>query len=538
MEIAIIGGGPRGISILERLTAATPATPLRIHVIDAVQPGVGEIWRTDQTRILCMNTLAGEVTLFTEPGASVRLPVREGPTLFEWAGGAWPAASHPPRAVYGEYLHWVYTWVLEHLPDNVTVIEHTDRVVGIDGTTLQLASGRSITASRIVYAGGWLRTEDTPAPRRVAPDNPVAQDYSGIPAGADVLVRGLGMGFFDTMALLTLGHGGSFHPHPDGSNRLRYQPSGEEPRLIVTSRRGYPYLPKPDYSGELPPPATLANTRRVAGQLRDQPSIDFGASVLPAIMEDARLAYNPAVSAAEFKQVLERVASPWGAPGTLESITELVVEELRGDIAEAALGAASPLKSALREIGAARKTVTLLGAGGRYTPDSMRSSFKDFMAFARLVGSGPPAFRSRELLALVEAGIVRFAGRAESLDGSFRLRSRDLVAPVHADYLIEARLPAPDIRRTADPVLQDLLAQGRIRPFCLRNGSPTAAIDVEVSTGRVFHRDGTVDEAFHVAGIPLNTLIGFTTISPVPGTDAPMLQETDRVARSLLGWQG
>lgn len=536
MEIAIIGGGPRGISILERLTAMPPAEPLRIHFIDAVQPGAGEIWRTDQTRILCMNTLAGEVTLFTEPGASVRLPVREGPTLFEWADGTWPAGSHPERAVYGEYLRWVYAWVLEHLPDHVTVIEHTDRVVRIEGETLELASGRSITASRIVYAGGWLRTEDTPVPRRVAPNNPVDQDYSGIPAGADVMVRGLGMGFFDTMALLTLGRGGRFTEA--GGGKLRYVASGREPRLIVTSRRGYPFLPKPEYGGELPPPAVLANTRRVTRELRDRPSIDFGAEVLPAIMEDARLAYDPQASAAEFAQVLERVAAPWGAPGTLESITELIADGLRGDIAEAARGAASPLKAALREIGAARKSITLLGAGGRYTPDSMRSTFKDFMAFARLVGSGPPAFRSRELLALVEAGIVRFAGRAESLSGSFSLRSRDLTQPVHAEYLIEARLPAPDIRRTADPVLRDLLEQGRIRPFCLSNDSPTASIDVEISTGRVIHRDGTVDETLHMAGIPLNTLIGFTTISPVPGTDAPMLQETDRVARSLLGWQG
>lgn len=86
--LAVVGAGPRGISVIERIAAAlrerpTP-TPLTIHVIDDAEHGAGRIWETDQSRTLCMNTLAARVTLFTEPGSTVTAPVVEGPTQYEW----------------------------------------------------------------------------------------------------------------------------------------------------------------------------------------------------------------------------------------------------------------------------------------------------------------------------------------------------------------------------------------------------------------------------------------------------------------------
>src|SRR5690606_39397101 len=53
--------------------------------------------------------------------------------------------------------------------------------------------------------------------------------------GEDVIVRGMGLGFIDVMALLTEGRGGSFtpDPRPGEPGRLHYLPSGREPRLWV-----------------------------------------------------------------------------------------------------------------------------------------------------------------------------------------------------------------------------------------------------------------------------------------------------------------
>ncbi|MGV2480165.1 UNVERIFIED_CONTAM: hypothetical protein IGO34_25520, partial [Salmonella enterica subsp. enterica serovar Weltevreden] len=97
-----------------------------------------------------------------------------------------------------------------------------------------------------------------------------------IPAHARVLVRGMGLNYFDVQTLLTIERGGSFVDAgtSDGagtsdagasaaesaaesdawsdnsatstaSGTVRYLPSGKEPALFLGSRRGIPYRSKP-----------------------------------------------------------------------------------------------------------------------------------------------------------------------------------------------------------------------------------------------------------------------------------------------------
>ena len=265
--IAIVGAGPRGISLVERLAAhlrATPLhSPLRLHIIDDAPLGAGRIWDTEQTRTLCMNTLAGAVTLFTEPGSTTTAPVLEGPILYEWIQllrGERPDIapaklelydSHPPReglaasfaeelaqtrpesnpsrALYGAYLEWVFKVALAQLPENVDVVQHRARALSVEERgeqdAIKLSDGTTVTADATVLAYGWQVPALNESERALAeaadsglhwvrPDNPVEQPVSEVPAGEKVLVRGLGMGFFDVMALLTIDRGGEFVEDP------------------------------------------------------------------------------------------------------------------------------------------------------------------------------------------------------------------------------------------------------------------------------------------------------------------------------------
>ncbi|WP_244303201.1 FAD/NAD(P)-binding protein [Leucobacter coleopterorum] len=326
-SIAIIGAGPRGTSLIERIGASlTGPTALDLHVIDEAQSGAGRIWRTDQTRELCMNTLAGAVTLFTEESSSVAGPVLPGPTQYEWcvlvrdtgavqdqghasnvpastpsptippahteAFHSYPVRdglaaeyreelagilpeSHPSRALYGEYLSWCYHRAVAQLPEGVRVIRHRSRAVAANRAdrpdsreTILLADGTNVTADSVIIAAGWLPRNETSAEQVLAtavaerpeltwvrPESPVDQDLSGIAPGSDAIVRGLGMGFFDTMALLTVGRGGVFAPDPAAPGGLCYTPSGREPILHVTSRRGVPFRAKSLYHSLPPKPA-------------------------------------------------------------------------------------------------------------------------------------------------------------------------------------------------------------------------------------------------------------------------------------------
>src|SRR3954469_7112962 len=59
-RVAIVGAGPRGTSVLERLLAnqrlRADGTSLQIHLIDPYPPGSGHVWRRDQSRLFLMNT--------------------------------------------------------------------------------------------------------------------------------------------------------------------------------------------------------------------------------------------------------------------------------------------------------------------------------------------------------------------------------------------------------------------------------------------------------------------------------------------------
>ena len=58
--IAIVGAGPRGISIIERVAAtlneSNSTKPLTIHLIDDAQHGAGRVWDTAQTHTCLLYT--------------------------------------------------------------------------------------------------------------------------------------------------------------------------------------------------------------------------------------------------------------------------------------------------------------------------------------------------------------------------------------------------------------------------------------------------------------------------------------------------
>ncbi|GGF33039.1 exopolyphosphatase [Microbacterium sorbitolivorans] len=608
-DIAIVGGGPRGVLLVERILAnLAPGTPLGILLIDDVEVGAGRVWRTDQTREMCMNTLAGAVTLFTDDSVDMAGPVLPGPNLHEWSLGALDGSlavrpglvgdyrdelaaqrpeSHPSRALFGEYIRWCLDRAIAGAPRGVRIREKLGRVVRVDGDALLFADGSEIAARAIALAPGWLAPAGEPFfdadgdeavhhDRRVAgslpvsgpiwilPGSPIEQRLDLVPAGADVIVRGLGMGFFDAMALLMIGRGGRF----EGG---RYVPSGREPRLLVTSPRGLPYRAKSLY-GSLPPRAPQRHLRGTSWDTRDV--IDVDREMWPLIRKDAYEAYYVALErvrpgSVELPAALDAVEASDGslaglaaavAPHSadvldLEALIRpaVDVDDVDGsiarfvahDLAEAEKGTSSPEKAALWSLSQARGVAHRAGSFGRFDQESSVLGYGELKSVGGSAGSGPPAFRNRQLLALHDAGLVRFLGpgTVSVTGGVFRVRStltNDTVAS--AKVLIDALVRPHDARNSADPLMRSLADEGRIRPFALRsrNGSAVATrgIDVDPATHRVVHADGSLDASLHVAGIPLDETMHDALISPMPGANATMLRECDRIARSLLRVSG
>src|SRR5262245_18071766 len=87
-RLVIVGAGPTASSLLERIIANAPELlgdrPLSDHLVDPYPAGQGRVWRPDLSHLLWMNSMAEDVTIFTDDSVRCAGPIRPGPTLLEW----------------------------------------------------------------------------------------------------------------------------------------------------------------------------------------------------------------------------------------------------------------------------------------------------------------------------------------------------------------------------------------------------------------------------------------------------------------------
>lgn len=341
--IAVVGAGPRAVGFLERLSASVgellPGRRIEVHLIDPFPPGAGRVWRHDQSPLLRMNSMAEDVTMFTDDSVRCEGPVVPGPSLAEWAEMARsvPAdetdpelaeltgRSFPSRRLASRYLSWFFEHVRDTLPDTVTVHNHTGRVERItgpdDGRQRVWLAGADepLLADVVVLALGHLDADAFGPTARLVdfaarhgryylpPAYSADVDLSDVPAGEPVLVRGLGLAFIDLMALLTEGRGGTYRTEPDGS--LTYLPSGREPLLYTGSRRGVPYHAKTTYrlSAGPPPLPRFFGPDAVADLLAAHDRLDFTEHVWPLLAKEIGWAYYYELGTAH----PDRMTVPW-----------------------------------------------------------------------------------------------------------------------------------------------------------------------------------------------------------------------------------
>ncbi len=334
IRVVFVGAGPRAVMLLERLFAHLGADgpALEITLIDPHPPGAGRVWRRDQSPLLKLNSMAQDVTVFTDDTCILEGPVAPGPSLIEWAG-RWSAGdlpdldiddelvraelvglqgdSFPTRRLQSYYLDWFWRTTVASRPAGVTVRWHEGVVRGVhaqsvhdngDAREVVLASGESLAADVIVYCVGHNGSEPAGATAAliaastahgliyVPPDFTTDADLSGLTPGQDVIVRGLGLAAIDLVVLLAEGRGGRFHRDADGV--LAYQPSGHEPRLHMGSTRGVPYRSKVSSVLQGEPFVLEVLTSDVIAALQQRAGrIDFDADVWPLVTRELTWAH-------------------------------------------------------------------------------------------------------------------------------------------------------------------------------------------------------------------------------------------------------
>jgi hypothetical protein len=346
LDVVIVGAGPRGLSVLERLLTRLTDTPreggeVRVHLFDPCEPG-GRVWRASQSKFFLMNTPAGEVSLFSAASDDGPTRAGSGPSFAEWL------AAHPrwsdigpddygPRAVYGEYLGTAFEAMVANAPSGVVVRHVPEAAVALTReyglTTVFGAGGTAVTADKVVLTTGHPRvTPDTAektlltfARQRVGltylrGDSAADMPLGVIAPGEQVGVIGLGLTFLDVMAELTLGRGGRF-VEQDG--RTEYVPSGLEPHLIAGSRSGLVMLargrnqkpPSYRYQAKFVTEDAIMRARRGAQRATGSAQLDFVRDVLSLL----RLEIEHVYYTGHVRQRLGDEAAGWFAASHLES---------------------------------------------------------------------------------------------------------------------------------------------------------------------------------------------------------------------------
>ena len=637
IRAAIIGAGPRGTSVLERLlahaaalAAAGRAARLHIDVVDPYPAGPGHVWQPGQSRLYLMNTQSFYPTLIPED-PSLPAPLA-GTTFDQWRvrqqRRPLPSLTgderaelavlgpndFPSRALYGRYLRSTLEDLLAEVPDGVTIDFHETSAVSVRPSgngmfDVGLATGEVIRTGSVVLALGHIPSRLNPEQRELQsaaehlgmqylpPAVPADVDWSRIPAGEPVLVRGMGLNFFDTMVALTEGRGGKFVPN---GGRLDYEPSGQEPFIIAASRRGTPYRAKAGLEGYYPASVTLRYLTEAALDRFRKAGIrpGFDHDLWPLLHRDALWAYystlvrsQPAAvpdraaflvgledalhphahAAANWEDSVDSVlavhvgprhrldlpglASPL-AGRSFASRAELdaaVVEYLLDDARRSVLGEDDPLKMAIGALHHGRSVLKEAVADGGITDESWVAGLRGwFESFVEGIASGPPALRSEQLAALARAGVVSFVGPDPKFGVDRRARVFTAASPwvdappATAATMVEALAPGNRVSANDSPLLEQLLADGAVRSKLMMTaeGTPvqSTGLDVVPHPYRPIAANGAVTEGLYVLGLQLSSAQWGTAIAaeavprqgPVYRSGQRTLRDADEIAAAIL----
>ncbi|MDN7182852.1 FAD/NAD(P)-binding protein [Caballeronia sp. SEWSISQ10-4 2] len=468
-NVTLVGMGPRGLSVLERILEHARRLPadarLHIDVIDAGECGQGS-HPSRQPDHLLINTVASQITMFAP--VSVAGGGSNGPSLVEWAsasgyrrfgqryfrvedgsGAAITEFDHLPRSLLGEYLAWVYDRVVRLLPERITVAHHRTRVLDVEEREsrfqVRLENGYTYPTDYVFLVTGHGRRKPTDDDLRnsafvkqhvarnpklgfFASPYPVA-GLSSISAQASVAVQGFGLTAHDVISELTLGRGGRYMQTQNG---LRYEPSGKEPHILLFSRNCLPFAARGvnqkgltgKHQAQFFTPAAVRALAEATKSARSDPRVDFRVDVLPLIIKEMAYAYRSAalqktVDPATFEatpgeqQAIEAILWPLKGRSfvSAQAFQRFFDEQFNDDLAHAFKGnLASPVKAATDVLRDTREALRTAVEFGGLTPGSHRFFVEEFNAITNRVAFGPPKQRNVEFLALRAAGVLDLAG--------------------------------------------------------------------------------------------------------------------------------
>lgn len=616
MNIVLVGAGPRNLSLVERLMAHAKSTtePVDITLYDPFPIG-GRVWNPDQDPTFLMNTVTQQLTLFTDPSvpnhASTTL---YGPNFYEWSVtfGKEYVKMHDfkneayfldeltrinpnrftSRALFGVYGQWFFEHLGAHVPANVTLSYErrsvTDVVKQDNQYTVTIDGTDTIIADQVVMALGHVDNSlndeeqafaDAAAGNAnmlyVAPTHPSEADLDAVPAREKVVLRGLGLSFFDYIAKLTISRGGRFAR--DNNGVMYYLPSGKEPHMIAGSRKGLPMHArgvnqKVAAEGYQPLFFTSENLDKLAEKSNGQVTYDEFFMLLRKELEYKH--YQNTINdfgvtwpfnAAEFMDALaasddlnetarkygiseeyimdwDRILNPVDDVPAEVEYSDFMMNYLTWDINDANQGNNdAPYAGAFDMLRDVRGIIRHYLDAGYLSSDEYAKFLSKFNPFNSLISVGPPVLRVEQMRALIEAGVLEVAGPglAVSVRDDHYVATDNRGNTWTVNNLVEARLFPVSLAASTNPLVANLRDRGLLSAaeYTKADGSTYVVGGTRMNKEDltvIDANDNEVDGLF-IWGVPTEGWSWFTTFAPRSGVNDKNLRDAENIARRIFG---
>jgi hypothetical protein len=579
---------------------------VEVHVIEPGTPGSG-VYDVTQPDYLLLNAPCGQLCMY--PFASEADQPCYGVGLFDWAvarGYRWvgdrcaidpsgePIEAHHflPRRLMGEYLQWFYRALMAGAPSTVHIVHHptsaVDLVTTVNGSEeVCLADGRTVIVDHVIVTSGHTANENAGKggshPSELSP-YPVTPYVEKLPVGAKVGVAGIGLVAIDVAVALTVGRGGQFVENGQG---LRYRPSGHEPVIHMFSRSGLPFTAKSVtgvdrtdvYKPIICTPQSLdVLSGRSNGHRR---LVEVRTELLPLLFGEMYARYYAQVafqagSVVDAAAVRERLRAAWVDKRFRDEIACLaerfgkfdaealffghqpkyqctddyerfVYQALADDLREAEVpGGASPVKSAAEVFRIFRDPMRSVVEQGGLSLDSYMDFNADICSRIHRLVAGPPALRSRQFLALMDAGVLRLPyGPAPALGPAMngrdprlartRISSTAFARPHMADVdvVIRGHLDDPRIDGSASQLLTRLYNRGRVSQF--RYGAVTVGSVDLTPDSHPIDIDGRPQRRISMFGVLTEGVRHFNHYIPSPKSRIRAFEDLGACVAEILG---
>jgi hypothetical protein len=573
IRIGIVGCGSRGLTVLERVCALAGAGERRIEInlFDPHRPGPG-LHSVEQPEYLMLNTVASQISMFPDQAALGGFIGRQGPDFYQWClrfkSGERSVQPNAflPRAWLGEYLAWTYEEVIRSLPANVQVKHHARVVDNVEHTDL---GGFVLSTGAQKHQVDWLLITVGHAESALPVSNspgftkrfrvyPQPYALEGILSTDAVGIEGLGLSAMDAVAGLTVGRGGQFVQAPEG---LRYQASGQEPRLFMYSRSGLPYRSRPDITPHRVGGSPLIFTLSAVADLRAEnpQGLDFEAQVLPLLKAEMMAEYFGMIAglqgesplrtkseianaflmgeiqakAAELAQRFavpmldESAFNPRCLKAPVDNYSRWVKAFIEYDVKESILDLDhSPIKAAVEVWRSCREQLRRVVDNQGLTPESHRIFFNEYAPLVNRLVAGPQKERHQELLALAEAGILQWVHgsnvmhSAGTSDVSLTLEDGHVLV---LDALISAHVSGNHTLASQPRIIRQLRESGIIHS--VPGGGETPHVDSH----------GKAQPNLWITGPIVEGATYYNHYVPSSGSYSRAFVDADRIAREMLG---